>query len=253
MILRPGEGLFETLRVDDGTAWEVGLHLDRLLAGLDRIGLQIEENRASLEAAIATAAETAPRPIARLRLTVTHEEESPPIRRIETFLYRPPSGEDYARGVDVVLLAGSTDPRLDSRDPWVGLKRLPWEPNRTALRQAEAAGAFEGLLLNERGQLVEGCRSSLVLVIDGEAFTPQLSDGCLPGTVRRRLLEAGAIQERSLGPEQLAQSQEVLLTNSLVGVIPARRCDRQELSPGHSAPRLSAVAGFEPIPTTAGS
>ena len=40
-----GDGLFETLRVDDGLARDVAAHLDRLLASLPRLEIEIPENR----------------------------------------------------------------------------------------------------------------------------------------------------------------------------------------------------------------
>ena len=38
-----GDGLFETLRVDDGKAHDVGAHLERLLAGLRRVEIEDAE------------------------------------------------------------------------------------------------------------------------------------------------------------------------------------------------------------------
>ena len=78
--------------------------------------------------------------------------------------------------------------------------------------------------MNEHGRLVEGSRSNLAVVLSDCVATPPVSDGCVPGTVRRRLLEKGAIEERSLVPEDL-MAGEVLLMNSLIGVLPVSRID----------------------------
>jgi branched-chain amino acid aminotransferase len=222
-----GDGLFETLRVDAGEAIDVSAHLDRLLSGLQRIGIDLPESRDELALAIASVAAQAPQPVARLRLTVCRGGMSPggsrPTVLITAAPYQPPSEEDYRRGVPVLLLP---DLRVDSRGPLAGLKSLSWQANRLALRRAEAAGAFEALLLNERGRLAEGARSNVVLSLpDGGLFTPPESDGCLPGTVRRRLLEGGWIEERSLTPDDLHRAREVVLLNSLIGALPATRRD----------------------------
>jgi branched-subunit amino acid aminotransferase/4-amino-4-deoxychorismate lyase len=103
------------------------------------------------------------------------------------------------------------------------LKSLNYQMNRLALRRAEAAGAWEALLLNERGRLVEGSRCNIALVLADGTFTPPLEDGCLPGTVRRRLLEKGEIRERSLSPDDLAAARQILLMNSLIGVLPVSK------------------------------
>lgn len=208
-----GDGLFETLRVDEGRAGDVEAHLERLFAGLPRVGI---DPPADLDEAVAQVAASSPWPVARMRIAVT-----PSTRLVSLAPYTPPSGP-----VSAVLLP---EPWIWSRSPLAGLKSLSYQANRTALRRA--AGAYEALLLNERGRLVEGSRSNVVLALPDGLFTPPLEDGCLPGTVRRRLLERGEVAERSLTPEDLKAASRVLLTNSLIGVLevglnPAARLPR---------------------------
>ena len=240
-----GDGLFETLRVDDGTARDVEAHLDRLLAGLARIEIAIPEDRAALAAAIATvaaAAAAAPRPTARLRLTVTRgTASSSPTRLITAAPYEPPSEEMYRAGVPARLLRV---PAVLSQGLLAGLKSISYQAHRLALREAEADGAWEVLLLNEHGRLVEGSRTNVALVLDGTAFTPPESEGCLPGTVRRRLLERGALQERALTVDDLARVEAILLMNSLIGVLPVGRMDDRPLATpgmGETAAGLRAL------------
>ncbi len=230
-----GDGLFETLRVDGGAAGDIEAHLDRLLAGLARVAISIPEDREALARAVAAVAETAPRPTARLRITISRGVEDRPTRLITAIPYAPPLEETYRNGVAALLLA---EPWIDSRSPLAGLKSLSWQANRLAGLRAEAAGAFEALLVNERGKLVEGSRSNLAVVLGGQALTPPLSDGALPGTTRRRLLEAGELAERSLSPDALAEADEILLMNSLIGVLRVTRIDGRNVSAGPVAARL---------------
>jgi len=217
-----GDGLFETLRVDDGQALDVAAHLDRLFDGLRRIEIAPPAGREELADAIVSVAAQAPRPVARLRLTITRGGADGPTTLISAVPYQPPDQDAYRQGVAAILLP---DLRVDSRGPLAGLKSLSWQANRLALRRAEAAGAFEALLLNERGLLTEGARSNVVLALPEGAFTPPITDGCLPGTVRRSLLESGAIAERSLTLDDLRSAREVVLLNSLIGALPVRRLD----------------------------
>ncbi|HEX2223693.1 MAG TPA: aminotransferase class IV [Thermoanaerobaculia bacterium] len=235
-----GDGLFETLRADDGTALDVEAHLDRLLAGLARIGLSLPEDRAALAGALAAVAAQAHRPTARLRLTVTRGT-SVPTRLIAAAPYEPPSEEMYRTGVRARLLRV---PAVLSQGPLAGLKSLSYQANRLALREAEAAGAWEVLLLNEHGRLAEGSRTNVALVLDGRIFTPPESEGCLPGTVRRRLLERGALQERTLTVDDLARAEGVLLMNSLIGALPVGWMDDRPLAApvsGETAAGLRAL------------
>lgn len=202
-----GDGLFETLRVDGGRAGDVEAHLDRLFEGLPRVGIDPPDGD-DLAAAVAAVAASSPWPVARMRIAVT-----PETRLVSLASYTPPAGP-----VSAVLLP---EPWIWSRSPLAGLKSLSYQANRLALRRA--AGAFEALLLNERGRLVEGSRSNVILALPDGLFTPPLEDGCLPGIVRRRLLDRGEIAERSLTPADLGTASRILLTNSLIGVLEVER------------------------------
>ena len=223
-----GDGLFETLRVDEGRARDVEAHLDRLLAGLPRIGIDLPVSRAILEQALEAIASAAPRPVARMRITITSRT-----RLITSVSYEPP---------EIVTAHFLPQYRILSDHPLAGLKSLSYQSHRLALREAESRGAWDALLQNERGCLVEGTRCNLALVIEDRILTPPLSDGCLPGTVRRRLLERGILQEESLTVEDLATAREVLLMNSLIGVMPVSRIDGREIQVGSTAERLRVLS-----------
>lgn len=239
-----GDGLFETLRVEDGRALDAEAHLDRLLASLGRVEIEIPEDREALAEAVAAVAQAAPRPVARLRITVTRGvvggTGSEPTRLIAAAPYHPPDEEHYRKGVAALLLP---DLRIDSRGPLAGLKSLCWQVNRLALLRAERAGAFEALLSNERGRVAEGARSNLIVHLPEGVFTPPVTDGCLPGTVRRRLLELGEIEERSLGPDDLERAREILLTNSLIGVLPVGRLNVPGELPGETPLKKKIAVG----------
>jgi branched-chain amino acid aminotransferase len=243
-----GDGLFETLRVDGGRARDIGAHLDRLLAGLQRLRMDIPEDSDALEQAVEAVARGAPRPIARLRITITPGTGGGPTRLITAAGYEPLDEDLYRTGVTARLLPQY---RVDSGSPLAGLKTLSYQANRLALHHAERLGAWEALLVNERGRLVEGSRSNVVLAFPDGVFTPPRGDGCLPGTVRRRLLESGALAEWPLSPEDLATASEILLLNSLIGVLPVSRVNGRAVPVGPAAARLRALV--EEIGSTADS
>jgi para-aminobenzoate synthetase/4-amino-4-deoxychorismate lyase len=91
-----------------------------------------------------------------------------------------------------------------------------------AWRAAEAAGAFDRLFVNERGELTEGGRSNVFLKLDGRWFTPPLSAGVLPGVMRAVLLADPAwdAQERVLTLDDLWAAEAVVVCNALRGVLP---------------------------------
>jgi para-aminobenzoate synthetase / 4-amino-4-deoxychorismate lyase len=53
--------------------------------------------------------------------------------------------------------------------------------------------------------------------LDGYWVTPPVSDGCLPGVERGRLIETGLLRERTLRPADLAAASGIALVSSLRG------------------------------------
>lgn len=82
----------------------------------------------------------------------------------------------------------------------------------------------EVVLLNERGELTEGCRSTIFIERDGVWLTPPLSSGLLDGCLRRELLEAGAQKtvEAILRLPDL-ENGTVWFGNALRGLVMGRR------------------------------
>lgn len=103
------------------------------------------------------------------------------------------------------------------------LHKTTYRPEYDAY-QREANGAFDVLLFNSQGNLTETCRCNVVLKVNGELLTPQISESTetylLPGVLRAQLLRENAIQQATLTLEDLKRAEEVWLINSLRGWIP---------------------------------
>jgi branched-subunit amino acid aminotransferase/4-amino-4-deoxychorismate lyase len=102
---------------------------------------------------------------------------------------------------------------------------------------------------------VEGTVTNVFARLGGRLCTPPLASGCLPGIVRGALLASRPlvgstgrpleIVEAVLGPEELREAEEILLTNSLqrvVGVAELRGAGSTRSLPGASGPTARAAA-----------
>lgn len=221
-----GEGVFETLRVTEGRALDVSRHLARLQSGAEALHIELTDGVETLAAAIRELAREAPRPHARLRVTVTAGIDGVATRLVTVQRYELP-GEALRRGGVAVISARSA--RVDSTSPLCGIKSTSFLLYRLAANEAAAAGAYEALLVNERGELAEGSRTNVFAVIDGLTVTPPLSSGALPGIARQRLLEAGLAVEAVVGKEQMARTEAMMLSNSLIGALPVASLDGRSL------------------------
>ncbi len=92
-----------------------------------------------------------------------------------------------------------------------------------AWQDAEAQGAFDQLFCNQRGEVTEGGRSTLLVQIDDRWWTPALACGVLPGVMRAELLVDPVWQvcERRMTLTEVRGAQRLLVCNALRGMLEA--------------------------------
>lgn len=204
-----GLGLFETLALRKGRTLDLDLHLDRLAAGAARIGVEMPRARLGEDARNAAASGPA---CGWLKIVLTGGGRS-----FVFFGTMDPAEE--GRAATAALLPW----HRSRRDPLAGLKTLSYAGNVLGLGYAQDRGADEGLWLNDRGHLAEGCTSNLFVARGRRLFTPGAGEGILPGIVRGRVIEflrkeGLVLHEGRLRTRQLQRATEAFLTSSLRGV-----------------------------------
>lgn len=225
----PGFTLFETLRVEGRRVCRAEAHLARLLASAAALGFAGEAS--AVQAAIAAVLPTLPDDPAvvhRLRIDLAHDGTL----RCRTGPLAPlPDGP--------VRLLGPL-----GAVPWqeaglLGHKTSLRSAYDAAVRDAEAAGAFDRLFVDPEGALTEGGRSTLLVKLSGRWYTPPRSAGLLPGVLRAALLAdpAWALTERTLWPHELAGAEALAVCNALRGVLPAVLMPTPASAPAHGLPR----------------
>ena len=75
------------------------------------------------------------------------------------------------------------------------------------------------LLYNRKREATESCIANLVVVMDGQHFTPPVESGLLNGTYRQDMIDKGKLQERVISIDSLGDYDEVYLINSVRGKI----------------------------------
>lgn len=91
--------------------------------------------------------------------------------------------------------------------------------NRSVYEDMKSTETEETLLWNERGELTEFTTGNIVLGIKGCFFTPLVSSGLLPGTMRADLLAKNKISEKTLMKKDLFEADFVWLINSVRGFV----------------------------------
>lgn len=93
-----------------------------------------------------------------------------------------------------------------------------------ALQAAMNAQADEGLLLDSKGYVSECCTANVFFLSDkNELITPSLSTGCLPGVMRRVIIEKAlkndiVVREEQFTVKEARQFSHMFLSSSLRGL-----------------------------------
>ena len=80
------------------------------------------------------------------------------------------------------------------------------------------------ILLNEKKQVVEAINGNVFVVNGNVIKTPPISDGCVKGIIRKKIIEIiskselFSIEEVSISPFDLQKADELFITNAIIGV-----------------------------------
>ena len=239
-----GDGLFETLLWTGGDLPHLDDHLARMAAGCETLGLpafDLDEARALCLASPGAAGLGEVRAAVRLTLTAGSggrglDRPAAPVPRLAATAAAAPV---VTTPVDLALATT----RRNEGSPAARLKTLSYVDNVLARAEARAAGADEAVMRNNHGDLACAGAANLFWVAGGSLFTPALHCGVLDGLTRRRVMAAARaldvdVHEVASGAEALDAAEAVFLTNSLIGVRPARRFEGETFGPHALVERL---------------
>ena len=199
-----GRGVFETILVKEKAIF-LDEHIERLNKSINALSLGkvinkddvisfINENNIKNKA---------------LKIVVTEKNLVYSTREIK---YKD---EDYINGFKVRI----SEVLRNSTSRVVAFKTLNYLENIIEYELCQSSGFNEAIFFNELGNLCEGCTSNIFIVKNKKIYTPPVKDGLLPGVVRNWVIKNFQVKETRITKEELLNSDEVFLTNSLVGVI----------------------------------
>lgn len=222
-----GDGVFESIRVMYGQALWPQLHFQRLQQGLQQLGITYPQRFQAFEKQLQELiALNKVHAGARIRVNMW--------RTAGQGFYTP----DTSRGLQMMSIKGvdTNAFTLNTKGLLLGdskiIKQNLFQPDiKTtnalqyvmAAQQAKAAGCDDALLFDAAGGVLESSNSNIFLLKAGVMRTPPLSTGCLPGVMRRLMLErlpalGYQLKEQVLTTDDLAAAEEVYLTNAISGL-----------------------------------
>lgn len=226
---RYGDALFETIRLANYNPQFLKEHLQRLTSGMDVLKMEKHPdlNAIFIEHAILELAQkNNVTSDGRVRLTVYRNEGG---------LYAPSDNK-----VSFVLEVYPIEEKgyvLNQKGYTVDLF-TEFKKAQNALSSIKSANSAiyvmaginktkqqldECLLLNDKHHIIEGISSNIFAVKNGVLYTPPVSDGCVDGVMRKKIIEIAqankiAVYEISVMQNVLLGADELFLTNTINGI-----------------------------------
>jgi branched-chain amino acid aminotransferase len=195
-----GDGVFEVIRVYDGTPYAFDAHLARMerSAGNLRLPVDLESVRADTFRLLAEAGTGPDHQCLRIMITrggrrILLTEQMTPV-------------VDNAR---VMSITYSPTRILD------GIKSLSYASNMLAGRLAREQGYDEALLVTPHGRVLEAPTSSIFYVREGRLLTPPLDEHILASITRALVIDVTGAEEQPCTLEELYDADEVFLASTV--------------------------------------
>jgi len=234
-------GVYEAMRTFGHDRFlDLDGHLERMRRSIARMGWDHAFDEARMRRCIDRACRDAPFEEMRVRLDVlaapAHALGSASRELIALVPFTPPPRSIYEHGVDVITTGdiARADPRTKSAD---------FVEQRRRIERA-TPGAYERLIVDPSGEILEGFSSNFYVVRDGALVTA--GEGVLEGVTRRIVLALAA--ERGvpvrLAPPlacELAQASEAAISSSSRGLVPVVRIDGRAVGDGVPGPVIRAL------------
>ena len=212
-----GDGVFETLKVNDGVPFAISRHIKRLSFSAQGLGIPQPDDDLVRKA---------------IEEVLTNDSSAERLR--VTWSSGPgPRSSDRGQSGGTLSVASSlgtnwpvsekvhlSEWTRNENGALTGLKTTSYAENVRALHSAHENGCSEAVFFNTSGWLCEGTGTNIFLVIDGVLVTPDLSSGCLAGITRELVLEIATVEERNVSASEIGEATEAFLTSSTRDVSP---------------------------------
>ncbi|MEK2645247.1 aminotransferase class IV [Bdellovibrio sp. BCCA] len=245
-LVHRGDGVFEAIKVVDGSAFLLQEHLERLQSSASQLGIALPMSLSEIKDVIAktTIATGARNAILRLYIsrgpggftTNPYDSIASQLYLVVTS-YAPISEEKYQNGVKV----GKS--KVAPKEPWFAtIKSCNYLPNVMMKKESVDRKIDFTIGIDPQGFLTEGSTENIVLVDKNKNLLRPKLRQILKGTTMMRSFElAGAlldegllssIQEKDISEKDLLEAREVMMIGTTLDVLPVTEYEGTKIGEG---------------------
>ncbi|MDH5435573.1 MAG: aminodeoxychorismate lyase [Gammaproteobacteria bacterium] len=234
-----GDGVFETIAIKNGRMQLFDMHMRRLITGCEALLMPSPDINVIKQEAQSLCMGKGNH-VLKIIITrgpgergYTIPDQQQPTRIIEISPFPEYPATYASNGVNVMLCQH----RLGINPALAGIKHLNRLEQILARSELKNSTFFEGLMMDVEGNVVEGTMTNLFSVKAGKLFTPDLTRCGVAGVMRNMVLELADKNSipchiGNMKTAEFMESDEIFLTNSLVGICPVKQIDQQQFNPG---------------------
>lgn len=229
-----GDGIFRTLKIVNGLPQHWPQHYQKLVADCAVIGIVcpsaelLMSDFLQLFAVDARLNEAATDKVAVAKIIITRGESkrgyappaiTTPMRVILKSAMRQYAEVNYIEGVRLYVC----ETRLAAQPKLAGIKHLNRLENVMARMEWQDESHFDGLMLDQQGNVIECTMSNIFARFNDTLITPDLSQCGVAGITRQAIIGLSdplnlKIEITQLSLQHLIEADEVIICNSLYGV-----------------------------------
>ncbi len=228
---RYGDGLFETMKIIQGKIVLSSLHFERLLTGLALLKFEIPKLftvEKLQQEILQLCKKNRCDQLSRVRLSVFRGNGGiyDDTGELQYIIECWPVNESVNNINENGLVIDIYPDAKKSCDIFSNLKSANFLPYAMAALYAKENKLNDCLLLNTTGNIADSTIANVFVIKDRIMITPALSEGCINGVMRRKILELQSqipglglhIKESVLSTEDLVNADEIFLTNAMNGI-----------------------------------
>ena len=221
-----GDGLFETIRFQNGRLFQPEKHLKRLHSGLNIIQIKLDKSNTELISCLEKMVLRNDIRSGLLRLMITRGKiEGTPWNFTgipNVYITIRPLTEEPKKPVKVVFYPEKKYPLIRFNP---AIKSLNYIGNMLAKKNAEKESAFEPVFFNQNGNVTECAIRNIFFIQDKTLLTPNIELGVLPGVMRDTIIDLAPdldllVSEENIPVDNINNMDEAFISSTGIGLLP---------------------------------
>ena len=226
--LRYGDGIFETIKYNNGKLILGNEHFARFWKGMQMLQFDIPKHLTpeKLETEIQHLAKKNRLDSARIRLTairgdggIYDPKNHHPHYIIEAIKLPEDNGPLNINGLQIILFEDA----VKSIDAFSNLKTNNYLPYFMGAMFAKQQQCNDALILNSKGNICDSTIANIFLIKGETIYTPALAEGCIAGVMRKWIIDNVVefnfkVVQTVVTKEDLLNADEVFLSNSIYNI-----------------------------------